>query len=274
MKLPKRLYYPLPEAARKIGCSMNDMFHYISTKAIEPSVFVDVDFSTFPEDRSMHVVMKENVMHAPTFHCLDEFFYLKENGWIISDLNYSDKQGAGDISGYYAKKLHGFFYIEHSNIIDFEFNEDAELWIESLLVKLQNKSDSVIYIDFMDSPIKVDLNKLCVMSHEMDNIKENGQFHIYNGDINLGELQPVKNVNESKQAKLIKALIEIQYGVGSSSNINALINEERGTGELLKDLQLLGIKPPVTRKALKGWLDGVELDYVGISTPIVDKAKK
>ena len=28
MKLPKRLYYPLPEAAEKLGCTIRDLYHF------------------------------------------------------------------------------------------------------------------------------------------------------------------------------------------------------------------------------------------------------
>lgn len=40
MKLPKRLYYPLPEAAEKLGCAIKDLYHYAYIGALNISVYI------------------------------------------------------------------------------------------------------------------------------------------------------------------------------------------------------------------------------------------
>ncbi|MNH30800.1 hypothetical protein D3C79_911140 [compost metagenome] len=74
--------------------------------------------------------------------------------------------------------------------------------------------------------------------------------------------------------KLIKALIEINYGVGSSEKPRNLLNEDRGTGELLEDFHRMGIAPPVSGSTLAAYLKHVELDYVNIPTLAVGISKK
>ena len=38
-KLPDRLYYPLPEAAEFLGCSVRDVYHYCATGMIALTVY-------------------------------------------------------------------------------------------------------------------------------------------------------------------------------------------------------------------------------------------
>lgn len=73
-------------------------------------------------------------------------------------------------------------------------------------------------------------------------------------------------VMDNKKNKLIKALIEISYGKGSSEKPRSLLNENRGTGDLLLDLQKMGIQPPISGSTLAEYLKDVELDYVQIPT--------
>jgi hypothetical protein len=39
-KLPDRLYYPLPEAAEFLGCSVRDVYHYCATGMIALTVYL------------------------------------------------------------------------------------------------------------------------------------------------------------------------------------------------------------------------------------------
>ncbi|WP_447886457.1 hypothetical protein [Serratia fonticola] len=82
------------------------------------------------------------------------------------------------------------------------------------------------------------------------------------------------SLTDNKKNKLIKALIEIAYGKGSSEKPRSLLNEERGTGEMLIDFHKMGIEPPVTGSTLADYLKDVELDYVQIPTASVENDKK
>ncbi|VXD02912.1 conserved hypothetical protein [Enterobacterales bacterium 8AC] len=273
MKLPMRLYYPLPEAAAKMGCSVNDIIHYASTGAMNISVFIDVDFKNEP-DRYIGVGFSNEVKNSPGFY--DDLVgkYLKDHGWIINDLEHLERAGNWNHPGYYGKSIYGFFYIGDSNIVNLEFSGDDNILIDSLFVKSSYDSNNDVLISFMGIPISVNVKYLCVMASEFNNIKEYGNFQVFAGDLDIASEKRTRVQNGSKQNKLIKALIEIAYGKGSSEKPRSLLNEERGTGDFLIDLQKMGIKPPVTGSTLADYLKDIELDYVGIPTPTVENDKK
>ncbi|MBE0150223.1 hypothetical protein ABQ366_07280 [Serratia fonticola] len=126
-------------------------------------------------------------------------------------------------------------------------------------------------------PVNITLNDVYITKSDIDKIMSGkvGELSI-NTRVrdDIYEVKNVSRITENKKNKLIKALIEVAYGKGSSERPRSLLNEERSTGELLIDLHKMGIEPPVTGSTLAAYLKDVELDYVEVYTPPVENSKK
>lgn len=258
----KKIYHPLNDAAKILNCTVSDIYHLGATRRIEICTYIPkVKLSPF------NVLIKENgdfvynEMEVKDF-IGDRFFYM-ENFTLPSRNEYFT---------YFfdckADTLGGFFALNAEDIINFELKLNDEYSViepDSLMTSFFSAYDfEMINI----GGVKVKESSLVIMDEaikDFDNTQD--------GVIAVGNDEKRKP-NTTKQNKFIKSLIDLQYGKGASENIYSLINEERGTGDLLKDFQLSGIKPPVTAKTLKTWLDGVELDYVEIPTSRKEISKK
>ncbi|EOI7480169.1 hypothetical protein [Yersinia enterocolitica] len=265
-ELPERLYYPLNEAAEKLGCSIKDIIHYGATGALKICIYINYD----AEEKKpvMHLGLSNKKANE-----VDEFNIISGEGWFISGIGFNEYKNNEILSsGYYAKHISGFFYIIEDDLVPIEFDleqESLKLYHVSTGIE-ENDLEDNIDISFIMLGISVPVRNLCVMAKHIKELTgKKSEMPSFDGSN-----KKIRKPNANKQSKLIKALIEICYGVGSSENPYSLINEERGTGDMLEDFQRMGINPPITGKTLSDYLKDVELDYVQIPTVSVDISKK
>lgn len=254
MKNIKRKYYPLAEASKVLNCSINDIYHLGATRRIEICMFIPKTTIT-----PFYINLDEG----------DKFLYqsIKGKGFLMDDYFSLDDLSVakeGFIGGgFYCEfeTLSGFFSLFSEDIMKFEFIHDDLEGIEPTALFSTYSSNYDIEL-FNVVGVKATRSNLVIMADAIENFDVSKVGSIKNLDNSIK-----RTPNASKQNKLIKSLIEIHYGLGSSENIRSLLNEDRGTGEMLLDFQKSGIIPPVTGRALAGWLEDVEIERVEITTP-------
>ncbi|HBT5562342.1 TPA: hypothetical protein MCA25_003787 [Klebsiella pneumoniae] len=190
MKLPERLYYPLPEAATKLGCSVKDLYHFAAIGALDVTVF----FPSLKNDCLMLMIpdfMEEDIDY-------DLGGVLGSKRWTISGITL---QKDAEIPGYYAKSMSGFFYLTQEYLAVPEFL-GADVKIRSPFFTTRPESEGwECQIMTINDGIEIDTRFLCVMADDLAKIKEIGSL-------------PVNQAGESpktvsKKAELIPALLQM-----------------------------------------------------------------
>ncbi|WEF28563.1 hypothetical protein PYR66_02155 [Klebsiella aerogenes] len=190
MKLPVRLYYPLPEAAEKLGCSVKDLYHFAAIGALDIVVF----FPALKHDCLM--LMIPDFMEGEIDY--DFGGVLGSERWTISGIQLQED---AEIPGYYAKSISGFFYLnrEYFSVPEF-LGADAK--IRSPFFTTRSESEGwECQITTINGGIEIDTRFLCVMADDLAKIKEIGSL-------------PVNQAGESpktvsKKAELIPALLKM-----------------------------------------------------------------
>lgn len=258
VSLPERLYYPLIDAAKKLKCEVSDLLHLGATGVISISLYVEGNkyernerpYLNMSRDKEVGMRGFESKGHGQ----------MVGNMWSIRYIELIDTSDDGALPvGNYAGYLSGFFRVNNMDLMNAEFNSADTIRVRKLHTGKHGGEDDVVVDFFIQMGREFPFKHLCIMSEEIKSITGREK----------GEIPPPSDLqyqgnrrSENQQAKLIKALIEIYSGAGSSESPAKLFNEERGTGELYEDMQKLGIKPPMTRKTLENWLRGVELEYI------------
>ncbi|HCJ7731664.1 TPA: hypothetical protein NV459_004664 [Citrobacter freundii] len=164
--LPQRLYYPLPEAAKKSGCEVKDIIHYAAIQALQLSVYIEhhcADNSAW-----FHLNMPNSKVCD-----IDMFSMLRGDGWGIDFVELKKKSDAFLIDGYYAKSISGFFYVDGYNLIPLEFNESADVSLVAVSTLPDYIDGDCIDINFQMHNLKLDRNFLCIRNSDLDFINEN-----------------------------------------------------------------------------------------------------
>lgn len=266
--IPERLYYPLPEAAENLGCSVKDIIHMGATGALQLSVFIP--------KWSEHENGKVNIFFAGLYDDLerfsiDDYTGLRGDGWSISGVYKVpvNEEIDSDTDSFSARYLNGFFDVDHNSLVEYEFDLENEfLRLHTLHASENHEGYGPITIHSY-SGFNFQSKYLCVMSVNI------GKVGHSNSSLPMTEIEkPEKKYNENKQSKMIKALIEIHYGFGASGKARSMLNTERNTGEMLADFDRAGIRAPVSGKVLAEWIKDTELEYVDISTVKSETSKK
>lgn len=250
--IPERLYYPISEAAKKLNCSISDVIHMGATGVLNFSIYLPA-WQESEKDR----------FNVFTFS-IDESEKqgsLRGKGWSISGIYHEKIDGEKDRIVSFARSLNGFFSLSAQNLIELEFDVGAPLFkVNSLKVRTnETEVDEILIHSFYG--VMLPVKNLCIMASDMDDINtRKGELPESDAD------SAPKRVNTNKQAKMIKALIEILYGKGASERARSLLNTERDNGEMLADFDAAGIRPPVSGKVLAEWIKEVDLEYVDKST--------
>lgn len=250
--IPERLYYPISEAAKKLNCSVSDVIHMGATGVVDFSIYISFWRETEKERFNIFTFdMDESDIHNS----------LRGKGWSVSGIYPEKVEGKEDRKVFFIKSLNGFFKLLPSNLIDLEFDKDLITFkVNSLKVSSEETDfDEVLIHSFYG--VQLPVKNLCIMAPDMSAISSRkGELPESDAD------SAPKRVNTNKQAKMIKALIEIQYGKGASEKARSLLNTERDNGEMLADFDAAGIRPPVSGKVLAEWIKEVDLEYVDKST--------
>lgn len=190
MKLPERIYYPLPEAAEKLGCTIKDIYHFAYIGAINISVFIP----SYKAD-SLFVSIPAELISEIDYELGG---VLGSDSWCISDLELRQE---GVMSGYYAKSLSGFFYVWKDFFAMAEFTNDIGLIKTPSLTTKPETEGGEVEIANMHGGIELDTRYLCIMAVDLEKIKEKGCLPI--------KVDTPKTI--AKKGELISALIKINH---------------------------------------------------------------
>ncbi|WHP31730.1 hypothetical protein QMG90_01920 [Trabulsiella odontotermitis] len=192
IKLPDRLYYPLPEAAAKLGCTIRDLYHYAAIGALKIAAYFpltgDHDF----------------VVDVP--EALDEEIDEEVGGdlwgsyWAIGGLTL--KQDA-DAIGYRAYSINGFFHVHRGCFMSLEFMGTDEKLRRPVLTTLPEAGEFIESCQIIDvsGTLEIDPRFLCVMAEDINEIKAVGTSPV-------GQPETIKIVS-SKQAAFISGLLRM-----------------------------------------------------------------
>ncbi|EHU9814496.1 hypothetical protein ACNCNJ_001409 [Escherichia coli] len=195
ISIPERIYYPLPEAAKKLGCTLNDIYHFAAIGALNISVY----FPNCHPCKSL-VIPKSLVENID----VDSGGMLQGERWVItgmkpvgSDFEWVNYFG---VASYLAKNFCGFFYLNRESFSELEFiGNDAR--IVSSFFSTRPESENWECQIMSDGAIEIDRRFLCVMAKDLEHIKDVGTM-------------PGRKMGESpktlaKKAELIPALIKL-----------------------------------------------------------------
>lgn len=198
MNLPERLYYPLPEAAEKLGCTIKDIIHFGAIGAISISVYVEYHYAD--EKTYFHLNIPSEKISE-----IDDFNSLSGNGWSIGHIEFKKVKEGFMIDGYYAKTINGFFYINSESLISAEFSNDELIPLSSVSTGPEPFEDGCIDIDFLIlNSLSINLNKLCIRSVDLNNIKILGRMPDV---VSSAGFESQKTI--AKKENLIKALLTL-----------------------------------------------------------------
>lgn len=188
MKLPERIYYPLPDAALKLGCTIKDIFHFAYIGAINVSVFI----SSYKND-DLFIMMPSNLVSEID----NDFCTLGSDRWCIFDLDFKDEN---TMSGYYAKSISGFFYVWRDCFALAEFADGIDILKTPSLTTKPESEGGEVEIANLNGSIEFDSRYLCIMASDLEKIKETGSL-------------PIKKIDSpktiAKKGEIISALIKI-----------------------------------------------------------------
>ncbi|HHN8384244.1 TPA: hypothetical protein ACRRW5_005499, partial [Klebsiella quasipneumoniae] len=137
------------------------------------------------------------------------------------------------------------------------FNQRVSFGRNDLLIRTFPFTSSYDFNVLFANGVKVDIEELVIMADVLNDFDMAKKPKLPSAD-GLSK----KKYNSNKQSQLIKALIRIHYSEADSNNPRSLLEDG---GEILNDMTKLNIRPPVTGKTLKSWLDDVDIDYLEIS---------
>lgn len=265
MGLPKRLYYPLAQAAIELKCTVKDLIHFGAIGEVEICTLIDffrLKYICDPDEEK------------PEIYSQGKYFYFDCFSWLP------------DWKGMILEGCGGLLHVNKATLLKLDLGQVHPTRDRALLHFPKCNFPSPMYTNggMISDEIDFDYfteDKFYITEDEMRKIKSTN-FEIHSISILSEPLlyhsstlkKPLSKKTENAKSKLIKALIEIQYGRGSSDTVRSLLNEERSTGDMLADFDLMGIKPPVTGRTLADWLKDIELDYVENPTSGLEDSTK
>ncbi|EFD0038418.1 TPA: hypothetical protein ACHGA6_003547 [Escherichia coli] len=181
MKLPERLYYPLPEAAEKLGCTIKDLYHYAYIGALNVSVYVaENDGKKFNSLQCLfHNSFNDKKLIASPVG--DGYLVLGDNFKISLTKHTAPlyKHALGKeyshIRGYYVSSMSGFYYTPAHAFAGAELGGGQYIKLHHLRNTDHNNNSFFIYCDDEEG-YEIDVNRLCVMAGDLNNIKSIGSF--------------------------------------------------------------------------------------------------
>lgn len=196
MKLPERLYYPLPEAAEKLNCTVRDILHYGAIGAIKISAYV----KAYDNENWFHLNMPSKKSEE-----IDDMGMLSGEWWNIDFINFNHANEYFTVDGYYARAVTGFFYIDSSSLTDAEFRDDGEISLVRVSTGPESYVDDCIDINFVyGNAVKTSVSKLCIRAKDIDDIKPSGHIPDYAKSI---ESESSKTI--AKKERIIKGLLSL-----------------------------------------------------------------
>ncbi|EMX8699676.1 hypothetical protein AAH248_004981 [Klebsiella michiganensis] len=187
--LPGRLYYPIDIAAKKLGCSAKDIFHFAATESIRLCFYCDLE----PNDDTGRMIM-----HTP-FGFDDEIgtaTRVIDEHWSIS-FSQESKIIKGMGTGYEIDKIMGFFHIGPIDCIELEFTGEDDFFTVNGVSTHPDITSEESLVVLIEKGLRVSKKYLCVMSEQLESIQENPTF----------PLMEESSKTIAKKGELIKSLL-------------------------------------------------------------------
>lgn len=159
--IPERLYYPISEAAKKLNCSTSDVIHMGATGVFTFSIYIPLWQEKESERFNVFTLNIEG---------LESHGFLRGKGWSVSEIYHEDLEGINDGKVSFAKSINGFFNLSPVNLIELEFNSDAEFFkVNSLNVRVDDTEvDEILIHSFYG--VSLPVKNLCVMASELNSL--------------------------------------------------------------------------------------------------------
>ncbi|WP_447868732.1 hypothetical protein [Rahnella aceris] len=200
-KLPARKYYPIKDAAEKLKCSVNDILHFASVGILDLCIYLD--FKCEVNDKRVHL----NIPFEKINQIDDLYQTLSGEKWNVGNLEFLLSEGSnGGISGYYAGRLFGFFYVPSTEALRAEFVQSEEVKLTYISTNPEGYDGDDVEINFLKDDGEVfTKNSLCLMASEMEKINstDTGNFP------KQKEREPETDKTIAKKAELIPALLRM-----------------------------------------------------------------
>lgn len=245
MKLPERLYYPISLAAEKLSCTVADLIHFGASSQIEVCYMMK---EAFAEGVVIKGIGSDAIILSGLYGILQIGMELNNNEYRFGQRH---------------AFCFGLFSLNSNTLRDWDM---PFLEVSSPSTEFKTPLHSMKEQISLSLPIDVIMNtsRLYITAHEMGRIINKPftpptRMSVFT----TNSTESTRKPNENKQARLIKALLRIQYGETFANNPRSLLEDN---GELLNDLANLGIRPPVSGKTLNTWLEDIELEYTEISS--------
>ncbi|HBS6427852.1 hypothetical protein WCD93_25905 [Klebsiella michiganensis] len=189
MKLPERMYYPLPEAAEKLGCTIKDIYHFAYIGVIDVSVFIP----SYKNDKLLIMLPSELINE------IDNDFggVLGTDKWSLFDIELRQEN---EMTGYYAKSISGFFYVWRDSFALAEFTSGIDVIKTPSLTTKPEAEGGEVEIASMQGGIELDSRYLCIMASDLEKIKDVGSLPIK-------KIETPKTI--AKKGEIISALIKM-----------------------------------------------------------------
>ncbi len=239
MKLPKRAYYPLSEAATLMGCGVRDVIHFGAIDALDFYVFIN-KFDA-PGESWFHLNIPNNQVDN-----IDFFGCLSGDGWMLYDVAFKKKSDGFYLDGYYAKSISGLFNVNGFYLQPLEFSDSCNLETTVLSSHPEDEDYLPVDVNLIGFNLSIGRDYLCVLGKDIDKF------------MNIEE----KNVSQtvaSNQSQMIKALLYIHYGEEVANKPRKFFDDNES--EVCKDFQLRGMGIP-SGKTVAAWLKDVDINFM------------
>lgn len=198
-KLPERKYYSINDAAIKMKCSVNDILHYASVGILNLCIYLD--FKCDVDEKRVHLNIPLEQINQ-----IDELFQsLNGDKWRVGNLEFIISKGSeSGISGYYAGRLFGFFYVPSTEALRAEFVQGDEVTLTYISTNPEDYDSEDVEINFLrDDGEAFPKSNFCLMASEIEKINSNdiGDFP------KQKESETDKTI--AKKAELIPALLKM-----------------------------------------------------------------
>lgn len=202
--IPERLYYPLPEVADVLGCSVRDVLHFGATGSLKISVFLDM-WQESPKEKLN--IFYDGLDSNPEMFLDGDFIGLRGDTWSFTGY-IKDEPGLDESMNFVlrnARHIRGFYGVSSQNLIDAEFKYPCDkIRVHTLLATEDFHSYGEVKLHSY-AGVMIGLDNFCVMAEDLKKINET-KSSIPNLDENVFE-ESAKTT--AKKGELIPQLLKM-----------------------------------------------------------------
>ena len=168
--LPEGLYYPIPEAAEFLGCSIRDVYHYAATGMIKFSIYINEIAKNNVEFISLDLGCRHK---GPSTY--DSVITIHTDLYSLYDVRHEgDKHNTLTV-----ESISGFFMVPKESCILLEFSSNDFIKLHHLTADIDEEDEfgiSLLFDDYVDVPRSC----LCIFAEDIRKIKQLSSMEIEN----------------------------------------------------------------------------------------------